>query len=102
MEIKLFEIRDEGTCVPAMAVGVSGDDGPILRRAGFGEVPCVVLTMLATARTEWDPFAWGPARTMGPAHRYICDHWADLESGAVVDVRVILGETTTPAAAECV
>lgn len=101
MEIKLFEIRDRGTCIPAMAVQVSRDDGPILRRAGYGS-PLVLLTMLAKPETQWDPWAWSSQRTMGTAHRYIQEHWDELISGQVIDVRVLLGETLEPAPAECV
>lgn len=101
MEVKLFEIRDRATCVPAMAVRVSRDDGPIMRRAGFGD-PMVVLTMLATAKTEWDPYNWGPSRTMQPAHLHIEANWDKLSSGDVIDVRVLLGETTIAATPECV
>lgn len=101
METKLFEIRDRGTCVPAMATRVSKEDGPIMRRAGFGE-PLVLLTMLAQPATEWDPYNWRNGRTMGNAHKFIEENWDVLVSGQVVDVRVILGEANKPAEAECV
>lgn len=101
MENKLFEIRDKATCVPALAVRVSGDDGPVMRRAGFGS-PMVLLTMLAHPMTQWDPYAWSNPRTMRTAHLFIEEHWNGLVSGQVIDVRVLLEEATDPAAAECV
>lgn len=101
MESKLFEIRDKGTCVPALAVRVSGEDGPIMRRAGFGN-PMVLLTMLAHPMTQWDPYAWPNGRTMRTVHLFIEEHWNGLVSDQVIDVRVLLGEATEPAEAECV
>ncbi len=102
MTIKMFEIRDHATCIPALAFRISGDDGPIARRAGFGDVGCVYLVMLATEKAAYDPYSdvWGNARTMRHAHLYISEHFDDLQDGQVVDVRVILGEATEPAEAE--
>lgn len=101
MDIKLFEIRDRGTCIPAMATRVSRKDGPIMRRAGYGN-DTVLLTMLAYPRTEYDPYAWSNYRTMTTAHLFIGEHWDTLIDGQVIDVRVVLGEEREPAAPECV
>ena len=95
MENKLFEIRDRGTCVPALAVRVSGDDGWIMRRAGFRS-PMVYLVALAIEKARYDPYNWDNPRTMGNAHRYIEEHWDELQNGQVVDVQFILGETSAP------
>lgn len=35
-------------------------------------------------------------RTLGIAHKYINEHYDELDSGDVVDVRFILGETEKP------
>ena len=43
-----------------------------------------------------DP-GWLNRRTMLHAHEHIEREWASLTTGQVVDVRVILGETTEPA-----
>ena len=44
---------------------------------------------------------WGSVwRTMPTAHYWIIEHFDEIQDGAVVDVRVILGETTEPAPAE--
>ncbi len=103
MNSKFFEIRDRATCIPAMAFYISAEDGPIARRAGFGDVGCVYLIALATEKAAYDPYSdvWGGARTMHVAHNFITDHFDTLRHGQVIDVRVILGETTEPAVAEC-
>jgi len=102
MTTKLLEIRDRGTCVPAMAIQVSSTDGPIMRRAGYGDCGSILLIMLVHPKVQYDPFAWDNRRTMGNAHHWIEQNWDDVKDGQVVDVRVILGETATPAPAECV
>lgn len=92
-EVKLLEIRDRATFIPAMAIRVSGEDGWLMRRAGF-ESPMVYLVALATERACYDPYTWGN-RTMGNAHLWVEQHWYELNDGDVVDVEFILGETTT-------
>jgi hypothetical protein len=99
MTVKLLEIRDRGTFVPAMAIQVSGDDGYLMRRAGFGGA-MVYLIMLATEKCRYDPYNWDNPRTMGNAHRYIAERWDELKDGDVVDVQFILGETAAPKRSE--
>ncbi len=91
MTTKLFEIRDRATFIPAMAILVSGDDGYLMRRAGFGAA-LVYLIALATERCAYDPYNWGN-RTMLTAHNFIAENWDVLKSGEVIDVEYILGET---------
>lgn len=94
MRTKLLEIRDVGTFIPALAIKVSGEDGYLMRRAGF-ESPMIYLITLATERCAYDPYNWtGGARTLHEAHRYIAEHWMELTDGDVVDVEFILGETS--------
>lgn len=104
MTTKFLEIRDRGTCIPALAFYISEGDGPIARRAGFGEVGCVYLIALATEKAAYDPYSgvWGGARTMRVAHQWLSEHFAEVSDGQVVDVRVILGEATVPAPSDCV
>ena len=90
--IKLIEIRDRATFIAAMAIRVSGEDGWLMRRAGF-QSPMVYLVALATERACYDPYNWGN-RTMANAHHHISEHWDELKSGDVVDVEFIRGETT--------
>lgn len=99
---KLFEIRDSRTLIPAIGTLLSGHNGPLARRAGYGGSPCVLLTYMSGGRqANYDCYAWGD-RTMTVAHDYITRHWGDLESGAVVDVEFILGQTIKPKEAECI
>lgn len=111
MQVKLFEIRDRMTCIPAMAIRLTAWDGKeefILRRAGYGKEqllpespdPYVILTKLDGLQTEYDPFRWGGGRTMFEAHRFILNSWNILLSGSVVDVEYILNETTAPKVSE--
>ena len=101
MTTKLLEIRDRATLVPALAIQVSGEDGYLMRRAGFGH-PMVYLIMLATEKCRYDPFSWDNRRTMGNAHHYIQEHFDELHDGDVVDVEYILGETKAPKVSESV
>jgi hypothetical protein len=101
MEIKTIEIRDSGTFIPALAIRVSGADGYLFRRAGFGPTPLVILVRLADMGASFDPYDWpGGARTMTVAHESIAQHWAELKSGDVVDVEFVLGETPSPKVSE--
>lgn len=100
---KVVEIRDRGTFIPALATRIDPDnerERTLFARAGFGLEPAtqreyVMLTMLTSARSQHDPFAWGD-RTMTSAHRFIAECWDTLTSGAVVDVEHLLGETAQP------
>ena len=99
MEIKLFEVRDEGTLMPAMAIRISGADGGIMRRAGFGS-PQVYMVWLEMAECHWDPFTWVD-RTRHYAHSYIAKYWERLTDRQVIDVRCIADGAMVAAAAEC-
>lgn len=106
MHTKLFEVRDKATFIPVMATRVAPLEGTstlpevyLLRRAGFGD-PMVILCRLECSGVDnnatYDPYSWHGARTMGAAHVHIQKHWEELESGAVIDVEYILGETSKP------
>jgi len=115
IETKLFEVRDRATCIPVMATYVCRYKPPstaaadwLLARAGWGlDQEGVHVTDLYSHMPR---FAWGlpgggihvsnikqPDRTYTVAFGYIIDHFTELESGAVVDVRFILGEEPAPA-----
>ena len=115
MEHKFLEIRDEATCIAAVAFDcqpvhasqVFAVDHTYLRRCGFhindpgGERRgSVCLITLDTPRCQYDPHKWGGCRTMTNAHLYIRDHWDSIKNGDVVDVQVILNEAEQPAGAE--
>jgi hypothetical protein len=103
-ETKLFEIRDEGTAFPALAIRVEAektDADFLLRRAGYdASLPCVILMDLCTRAAEHDPHAWRGPRTLRLAHRFIEAAWAELASGDAVDVEFILGLREAPKPSE--
>lgn len=107
MTIKMIEIRDSGTTIAAMAIKMALADVTefrFLRHCGYpSDGSGVVLMKLSGQRATSNPYQWpdfGGGRTMTMAHDYIIRHFDQLESGAVVDVQVLLGETVTPKAAE--
>jgi len=104
MQVKLFEVRDRATLIPCFGVllGRDGDEPMpvaekfLLRRAGFGYSGAHVLFgRLEGGECQYDAYGWGGdhGRTIAQAHRYVSEHWDELESGAVVDVEHVLGET---------
>jgi len=104
METKLFEVRDRMTMIPVMATKLiparSEAERFLLGWAGYhsnaGQFDgWIVLVHLSSAECQNDPYEWtGGSRTMHEAHKYIQQHWDELQSGEVVDVEYILGETT--------
>ena len=104
MESKTFEIRDKGTFLPVLAVRLNPNteqDRYLLARAGFGsegesQGRFIMLIRLTGGRhaADYDVHSWGD-RTMQAAHRFIEKEWATLETGAVIDVEFVLGETRT-------
>lgn len=103
---KLFEVRDEGTCIPVMATRFAPENEQeryLLARAGYGLTPAAqtrFVSLCAISRTsQWttDPHCWtGCGRTMQEAHLFIAENFDRLYPGDVVDVEFILGERATP------
>lgn len=107
METKLLEIRDSGTFMPCLAIKLSFKTEPerwLLARAGFNPIErimegttngFILFHPLCTDQMNYDPYHWNRgARTVPIAHKFIDEHWEELNSGDVVDVQFILGETT--------
>ena len=104
MQTKLFEIRDAATFIPAIATQLyvaPGCKEParkeaenyLLRRAGYGLDKLILFARLdGGGPATYDCYDW-KTRTMQVAHDYIEKHWDELESGAVIDVQFIVGET---------
>jgi hypothetical protein len=91
-EVKEFEILDRATFIPSLGISVEGDTW-LSRRSGYGS-RCILLTRLGGGSACcYDPYEWVGARTMRVAHQYIEENWDQLESGEVIDVEFILGET---------
>jgi hypothetical protein len=109
LKTKLFEIRDRATFIPCIGIWIDTRDSDVnaefylIRRAGYDEAyPLLLLTRLdGGGKAQYDAYDWGD-RTMQVAHDYIQNHWDELQSGDVVDVEFILGETTTPKESESV
>jgi hypothetical protein len=103
LEIKMFEIRDDATTISAFATKMVSTDEKekfLLRHAGYSnEVPCILLTHIGYHKCSYDPFDWGN-RTMHEAHKYILENFNKLESGDIIDVEFILGETDKPKESE--
>lgn len=106
MKTKLFELRDRGTFVPVLCIKVeSGNESEryLLRRSGY-ELPSDLIIMTGLTggneKSTYNPHDWGGNRTRHYAHKYIQKHWEELESGQVVDVEFIHGETAAPKISE--
>jgi len=103
LEAKIFEVRDSATFIPVVAIKLDSLKEPesnsyLLRRAGYGD-PLILLTRLQGGKACYDLYDWGN-RTMQFAHAYIEKNFDKLETGAVIDVEFILGETTEPKKSE--
>lgn len=107
MKMKLLEIRDRATFIPVLAVDMNepANDAErfLLRRAGYALDGFPIVMFLNAQSTggpaSYDPFTW-PNRTFRHAHQYVTAHWHELESGDVVDVEHVLGETPEPKLSE--
>ena len=103
IETKVFELRDVATFIPIIASRMESRDSReawLLRRGGYAPgSSLVLLSKVDGDRAYYDPYDWG-GRTYPAAHQYIAENWDDLPSGALIDVRVILGETAEACATE--
>lgn len=102
MEAKTFEVRDRNTFLPVLAVHMSAGtegDAYLLRRSRVEWNDVVLTSLKGDGQCQVDPHIWG-CRTKTTAHEYIRKNWGDLESGDVVDVEFILGETKAPKVSE--
>lgn len=105
MTSKLFEIRDRATFIPVLAVKLDYHwdcERYLLRRAGYNLNDCNVILFGIVGgldKATCDPYDWGD-RTRTTAHEYIIKNFDALESGQVIDVEFILGETTEPKQSE--
>lgn len=108
MQIKTFEIRDRGTFIPALAIKLTNDENNnlqdlfLLTSAGLNRKGSYSLALfdLNGGRGFMDSNDWGFARTFKIAHDYIEVNFDALESGQVIDVEYILGETKEPKKSE--
>lgn len=104
MKVKMVEIRDEGTRIAALAIKTQGEtpqEGAFWYGTGFAK-DTVLLIRPEDRQIEYSPYSWDSYyRTMRHAHLYILNHFDELpDTGAVIDVQVILGETVAPKTSE--
>lgn len=113
MEVKMIEVRDRSTFIPAIAILLQTNEEAeryLLRRAGYDEEEILGRgerrVLLATIQGDdnfitYDPFGWrGKSRTMPAVHMHLMKHWDKINSGDVVDVEHILGEKHLPKPSE--
>lgn len=99
MEIKLLELRDRGTFIPAFAFRSEPDNDReryLLRRAGYSMgQPLVILGRLEGNECHYDPYEWmwDPWRTV---HHHLMEHWEEVNSGDVLDAEFLRGESQQP------
>jgi len=108
--VKVFEVRDSGTFLPVIAIKAEPANEAeryLAARLGYGRTPTdqsryVLMSLLCGGEPlQYDAHRWGSiARTRTTAHEYISEHFDELETGAVVDVEYILGETDKPKQSE--
>ncbi len=103
MQVKLIEIRDSATFIPAVAIKMfprNDQEDFLLGRSGFGpSSPFVLLTRLEGGKCFYEPCDWAD-RTFQTAHKWLMDNWETFQSGDVIDVQFILGETKEPKRSE--
>ncbi len=103
MQTKLFEIRDRGTCISALAIQLESQSEAerwLLARVGYGvqsvrQGEYIIVVNLSELGATYDPFGWRGSRTMSTAHQEIIKRFRELDSGSVIDVEYLLGETAT-------
>lgn len=106
MELKLFELRDRGTLVPAVAIKLdpikaNAAERWLLRRAGYGPLQTgYMLAGLEGGQIEYDPYKWGGNGTRHTAHIYLEHNWDKLKSGDVICTEHIRGERPEPKISE--
>lgn len=97
MEIKLFEIRDSCTFIPAYAVSFRNsteEESYLSGRAGYEkDGKTIIFGYLAyPEKSSYDSIDFLAGRTMKIAMEYVRDNWESVKSGDVIDVEWILGE----------
>lgn len=102
METKVFEVRDRATHLGVMCTMMKSDNPNEryeLRRGGYGEMcPMMMMVPLSyPAYATYDEFVIADKLPrVDIAFRYIRSNWDALQTGAVVDIRYINGETPEP------
>ena len=100
MEVKLFEVRDRMTFIPAIAIKftLNERESHLAGRVGM-RGPFTFLARLSTMAFADDPSFWND-RTMNTVHTELLKNWDTYASGDVIDVEYLLGETKEPKTCE--
>jgi len=107
MKTKMFEIRDLATTIPVIAIKTQGDtlgEYAHFKRSGWGNNSIILIKHNGEVIANYDPFIWieNGTRTLFEAHKYIEQHFDELENFAVIDIEFILGETKTKKESEII
>lgn len=108
MKVKVLEIMDAGTFIPALAVEVAPENEGqryLISRCAYRldrDQPNVILTRLdGSGKATNDPYVWPHSpRTMRAAHMIILRDWDKLADGDVVCVETFLGLRADPKKSE--
>ena len=110
MENKLIEVRDVGTTLSILFIRLSAgsvSESFLLSRVGYGRRPqeyIVAIDLIHPLRIWLNPFetrmATQGARTLYSAHEEMTRNWEKYNSGDVLDVQYVLGETRHPKTSE--
>lgn len=101
MDVKLFEVRDRGTCIMAFGLATCSRverEQKMLRRSGFSfDSDLILFGRIDGGLCHYDIYeSQNGARTMFEAHKHITENWNNLRSGDIIDVEYILGESPHP------
>ena len=91
-----LEVRDSATHIPVLAISTQSEDyleQYNINRAGYSQrFPQIIVMRLAGCEAHSDPREW-KGSVLQTAHYYIVRHFKTLNSGDVIDIQFILGET---------
>ena len=101
---KLFEIRDDGTFFPLLAIKMEPTNDVeewLLQQAGYASKDTIQVVQIncGSGGSHCDLYDW-PNRTMKWAHNYIQKNFDSLNSGDVIDVEYTMGFTAKPKVSE--
>lgn len=101
MKSKFIEIRDAGTCITAIAIKTEAENNKeqsFFSRGGWGSNSIILIKTNGESVANHDPFEWRYRnnRTLFEAHRYIEEHFEELNDFQVIDVEYILGIKDEP------
>lgn len=103
VQLKLIEVRDVQTFIPALAIRFQGADNWLLAKAGFLRTnDYVLLINLVTLEANTIPDKWGSGEfnTMKVVHKTLKNEWDDIQNNEVIDVDFIIGNSEVPKVSE--